>query len=68
MNEKKPESRGKTCTCPYCDNTMGEEEPFPFCRICGKKVECCPECGEPMKSGEKTCPSCGSEVPYGDFG
>jgi predicted nucleic acid-binding Zn ribbon protein len=34
---------------------MGEEDPFPFCRVCGNKVGCCPECGEPVKSGEEKC-------------
>lgn len=67
MSNGESEARAKPCACPYCDSTVGEEEPFPFCATCGKRVVCCPSCKEPVKEEDRTCPHCGQTIEIGDF-
>lgn len=50
----------KKCICPYCDASM--EKPFPFCKLCGKKIIFCRICGKPLRKGEKICSLCGEKI------
>jgi hypothetical protein len=64
--EKKTEQQEK-CFCPYCEEELIIAN-FPYCKPCGivfsrclkcnitvldKDAVVCPNCGEPLKRGEK---------------
>ena len=58
MTEPKPDTgpAASPCSCPYCSHE--EELPFPFCEVCGKRVEFCDRCGKPIPAEAKACPDC----------
>lgn len=61
LQREKPQPQGaqQGCHCPFCDSAM--EMPYPFCQVCGSKVEYCAVCGEPLPAGAEFCPHCAGE-------
>ena len=61
----KPAARASKSTtkvhCPYCDEEIVKAA-FPFCQSCGVVLVVCQECGKPVASTKRVCPTCGARI------
>jgi len=59
--KKSTTQKKATPHCPYCDVELMAMK-LPVCQACQVTILYCAECGKPLPTNKKTCPSCGTKV------